>query len=378
MTVPIHFNKPYLVGKELEYIATAVARGNASGDGEFSEACTQLLEERFGIGKVLLTNSCTAALEIAALLCDVRPGDEVVMPSFTFTSTANAFVRAGARPVFVDVRPDTLNVDERAVEAAIGPRTRAVVAVHYAGVGCAMDAIGELARAQGLRVVEDAAQGVGARVGGRWLGSIGDLGAFSFHETKNVHCGQGGALCLNRPADVERAEVLRDRGTDRRRYFRGEVDRYSWVDVGSSFVLSELLCAYLYAQLEALDDIAATRAGIWHAYRRGLAPLAECGRLRLPVVPPDCESNHHIFHVLLDDRRTRDALMSFLHERAIFAVFHYVPLHSAPFGRAFGPPPHLPVTDDVSGRLLRLPLYQELGERDVGRVVDAIEAFFRR
>jgi dTDP-4-amino-4,6-dideoxygalactose transaminase len=300
------------------------------------------------------------------------------MPAFTFTSTANAFVRAGARPVFVDIRPDTLNLDERALEAAIGPRTRAVVPVHYAGVGCAMDVVGELAHAHGLRIVEDAAQGLGARVGGRWLGTIGDLGAFSFHETKNVHCGQGGALCLNRTADVMRAEILRDRGTDRRRYFRGEVDRYSWVDVGSSFVLSELLCAYLYAQLQAFDAIAETRARIWHAYRRGLEPLAARERLRLPVVPPDCESNHHIFHVLVADRRTRDALMSFLHERAIWAVFHYVPLHTAPFGRALGTPPHLPVTDDVSGRLLRLPLHQELTEREVTRVVDAIDAFFRR
>jgi len=378
MTVPIYFNKPYLVGKELDYIATAVAGGNASGDGQFSEACSQLLEARFGIRKVLLTNSCTAALEIAALLCGIEPGDEVVMPAFTFTSTANAFVRAGARPVFVDVRPDTLNLDERALERAIGPRTRAVVPVHYAGVGCAMDAIGEIAAAHGLRVVEDAAQGVGARVGGRWLGSIGDLGAYSFHETKNVHCGQGGALCLNRPDDVARAEILRDRGTDRRAYFRGEVDRYSWVDVGSSFVLSEILCAYLYAQLEALDTITETRARIWAAYARGLAPLAARGRLRLPVVPAECESNHHIFFLLLEDRRTRDALMSFLCERAIFAVFHYVPLHTAPFGRALGAPPHLPVTDDVSGRLLRLPLYHELAEREVARVVDAIEAFFRR
>lgn len=378
MTLPIPFNKPYLVGKELEYIATAVARGNASGDGQFSDTCSRLLEERFGIRKVLLTNSCTAALEIAALLCDLRPGDEVVMPAFTFTSTANAFVRVGARPVFVDVRPDTLNLDERALERAIGPRTRAVVPVHYAGVGCDMAAIGEIAAAHRLRVVEDAAQGVGARVGSRWLGSIGDLGTYSFHETKNVHCGQGGALCLNRPDDVERAEILRDRGTDRRRYFRGEVDRYSWVDVGSSFVLSEILCAYLYAQLEALSVISETRARIWEAYARSLEPLAMRGRLRLPVVPPDSESNHHIFHVLLDDRPTRDALMRFLHERGIFAVFHYVPLHTSPFGQALGAPPHLPVTDDVSGRLLRLPLYQELAEHDVGRVVDAIEVFFRR
>jgi dTDP-4-amino-4,6-dideoxygalactose transaminase len=372
----IPFNKPHFAGRELEYIADAVARGNASGDGRFSDDCCRFLEERFGIGRVLLTNSCTAALEIAALLCGLRDGDEVVMPAFTFVSTANPFVRARARPVFADVRADTLNLDTDAVEAALTERTRAIVAVHYAGVACDMDRLLELARPRGIHVVEDAAHGVGASYRGRALGSIGDLGCYSFHETKNVHCGQGGALCVNRPEDVERAEIIRDRGTDRKRYFRGEVPRYSWVDVGSTYVLSEILAAYLAAQLESLDTIAAVRARAWGWYADGLAALALRGLLRLPFVPAECATNHHIFYVILRDGETRDALMRFLQTRSVHAVIHYVPLHTAPFGRSLGPPPSLPVTEDVSPRLLRLPLYHDLGEADVARVIDTIEAFF--
>ena len=314
---------------------------------------------------------------MAALLCDVRAGDEVVMPAFTYVSTANAFVRAGARPVFVDILPDTLNVDPDAVAAALTARTRAIVAVHYGGVACDMDRLGTLARARGLRLVEDAAHGVGATFRGRALGTIGDLGCLSFHETKNVHCGQGGALCLNRAEDVARAEFLRDRGTDRQRFFRGEVDRYTWVDVGSAYVMNEILAAFLCAQLEAFDALAAVRARAWAWYRAALAPLAERGLVRLPSVPPDRGSNHHIFHAIVADQATRDALVRFLQERAIHAVIHYVPLHTSPFARAFGPPPSLPVTEDLSGRLLRLPLYHDLTESDVARVVAGIESFFQ-
>ena len=375
---PIYFNRPRMVGKELEYIREAVASGNTSGDGRFSTACAHVLEQRLGVQRVMLTGSCTAALEIAALLCDLAPGDEVLMPSFTFPSTANAFVRAGAQPVFVDVRADTLNLDESLLDASVTPRTRAVVPVHYGGVACEMDTILDFAQARGLRVVEDAAQTIGSRYRGRGLGGLGDLGCLSFHETKNIHCGQGGALCLNREADVPRAEILRDRGTDRQRFLRGEVSHYSWVDVGSSFVLSEILCAYLYAQLEALETIAARRRQIWGWYEEALAPLAARECLRLPVIPSHCEPNHHIYFVIVGDGRTRDALVRHLQERAIHAVFHYIPLHQSPYAATLGPQPRLPVTEDLSARLLRLPLYLDLHEADVARVADAIDAFFRR
>ncbi len=372
----IPFNRPHLVGRELEYIAEAVARGNTAGDGRFSRDCARLLARRFGMEHVLLTTSCTAALEMAALLCEFVPGDEVVLPSFTYVSTANAFVRAGARPVFVDIRPDTLNVDPAAVESAIGPRTRAVVAMHYGGVACEMDRLGTVARAHGLRLIEDAAHGIGASFRGRALGTLGDAGCLSFHETKNVHCGQGGALVLNRPEDVARAEFLRDRGTNRQQLFRGEVERYTWVDVGSAYALNEILAAYLYAQLEQIDALAAVRTRAWGWYRDALAPLAARGLVRLPVVPADCAPNHHIFHVVVADAARRDGLIRFLQERDMHAVIHYVPLHTSPFARAFGPAPSLPVTEDVSARLLRLPLYHDLAEGDVARIVDTIETFF--
>ena len=376
--VRIPFNRPQRVGPELAYIAEAIELGNASGDGPFSERCCRMLEDRFGIGKVLLTGSCTAALEIAALLCDFAPGDEVVMPSFTYVATASAFVRAGARPVFADIRPDTLCLDMTAVEAALTPRTRAIVPVHYGGVACDMTTLGAIAGAHGLRVVEDAAQGVGATYRGRALGTIGDLGCYSFHETKNVQCGQGGALCLNREADATRAEILRDRGTNRGQHFRGEIDRYTWMDVGSAFLMSEILAAYLCAQLEEFDAIAAARARVHGWYREALAALEARGCLRLPVIPPDCEINHHVCAVILPDEATRDALMAFLHDRSIYAVMHYMPLHTSPYGRKLGPPPSLPVTDTVSACLLRLPLYNDLAESDVARVVESIEHFFAR
>lgn len=376
MPTTIPFNKPYLVGKELDYIAEAVRRGNTAGDGEFSDRCRKLLAARLGGTHVMLTASCTAALEIAALLCDFAPGDEVVLPSFTFPTTASAFVRAGARPVFVDVRADTLNMDVGMVAAAITPRTRAIVPVHYAGVPCDLDPLLALARDHHLRVIEDAAQSLGATYRGVPAGTLGALGCLSFHETKNVHCGQGGALCVNRADDVPRAEMLRDRGTDRQRFFRGEVPSYTWMDLGSAFGLSELQAAYLCAQLEALDDIAARRARIAGWYHDALDALVQRECVRLLAVPPACGTNHHLFPILLADGVTRAALLSHLRAERIGAVQHYEPLHRSAFARTLGTQPTLPVTDAVSERLLRLPLYYELTEADVERIAAAITAFF--
>jgi dTDP-4-amino-4,6-dideoxygalactose transaminase len=373
----IPFNRPFIVGKELFYIAQAVTYGNIAGDGHFTQQCARLLEERFGIRKVLLTPSCTAALEMAAMLCDLGPGDEVILPSFTFVSTANAIVRLGARPVFVDIRADTLNMDEDALERAVTSRARAIFPVHYAGVGCEMDAILATAARHGLRVLEDAAQGVNAFYRGKALGSIGALGAYSFHETKNYICGEGGALCINDPALIERAEIIRDKGTNRKQFFRGAVDKYTWVDVGSSYVPSEICSAFLYAQLELLDAITERRRHIYEAYERALRPLEEEGLLRLPRLPDECASNYHLFYILLADAPTRDALMAYLRQNGILAVFHYVPLHSSPMGQKFGyRDGQFPVTEELSGRLLRLPFYYGLTEEEQGRVVGRVRDFF--
>ncbi|HUG92242.1 MAG TPA: dTDP-4-amino-4,6-dideoxygalactose transaminase [Planctomycetaceae bacterium] len=381
-TVPgsddVPFNRPFVAGNELDYIAQAVTRGNLGGDGHFTAACSRFLEERFAIGNVLMTPSCTAALELAAMLAGLGPGDEVIMPSFTFVSTANAVVRLGARPVFVDIRPDTLNLDERLLAAAVTDRTRAIMPVHYAGVACEMGPILEFARRHKLLVIEDAAQAVNAFYRGRALGSLGHLGCYSFHETKNYICGEGGALCINAPEFVERAEILRDKGTNRKQFFRGRVDKYTWVDVGSSYVPSEIACAFLYAQLERLEPITARRRELHEAYRTGLAPLEREGLLTLPRVPRHCASNHHIFYILLPDGRTRDELLAALSGRGIHAVFHYVPLHSSPMGRALGGwPADLPVTDDVSRRLLRLPVYHDLTEQAQRRVIHEIGRLVR-
>jgi dTDP-4-amino-4,6-dideoxygalactose transaminase len=375
----IPFNKPFVVGKELYYIAQAVTLGNLGGDGAFTEKCSRLLQERFGIHKILLTPSCTASLEMAAMLCDVGENDEVILPSYTFVSTANAFVRLGARPVFVDIREDTLNIDDNLIEEAITTRTKAICPVHYAGVGCAMDRIMTIARKYNLRVIEDAAQGVNALYKGRALGAIGDLGTYSFHETKNYICGEGGALCLNSPELVERAEIIRDKGTNRKQFFRGQVDKYTWVEVGSSYVPSEICSAFLYGQLEALDAISARRQDLYLNYYRHLAPLADEGLLRLPNISEDCESNYHLFYILLPDNQTRDALMNHLKEHNILAVFHYVPLHTAPMGRKYGyKDGDLPVTEDLAGRLLRLPLYYDLTEADQMRVVSEVKSFLQQ
>ncbi len=375
----IPFNKPFIAGKELHYIAQAVTLGNIAGDGHFTRACSRMMEQRFGIRKILLTPSCTAALEMAAMLCELGPGDEVIMPSYTFVSTASAVVRLGARPVFVDIRPDTLNLDEALIEQAVTTRTKAIFPVHYAGVGCHMDRIMEIAQQHNLLVVEDAAQGVNASWGGRALGSIGHLGCYSFHETKNYICGEGGALCINDERFLRRAEILRDKGTNRQQFFRGEIDKYTWVDVGSSYVQNEIASAFLFGQLEMLETITARRREIYEHYSRRLIPLQEAGLLRLPLAPEECDSNYHLYYVLLSDEATRDGLLQHLKSQGIFAVFHYVPLHSSPKGQEYGyKDGDLPVTEDVSRRLIRLPFFHDLTTEEQDRVVDAIHHFFQR
>ena len=379
MNSRIPFNRPFVAGKELFYIAQAITFGNLGGDGHFTNQCARLLEERFKIPKVLLVPSCTAALEMAAILFDLKPGDEVLLPSFTFVSTASCLVRLGVRPVFVDIRPDTLNIDENLLEQAITNRTRAIFPVHYAGLGCNMTRIMQIAENFGLRVAEDAAQAVNSYQNGRALGSIGHLGCYSFHETKNVICGEGGALCINDPALIERAEIIRDKGTNRKQFFRGQVDKYTWVDNGSSYVPSELSMAFLYAQLEMVDTINARRRTIYQYYEHALIPLAEEGWLRLPLACEHGETNSHLFYILLKDQVTRNALMDHLNGHGINAVFHYVPLHSSPMGQTYGYAPRdLPVTEEISGRLLRLPLYYDINEVDQAKVVEQISAFFKK
>jgi dTDP-4-amino-4,6-dideoxygalactose transaminase len=378
MEYRIPFNKPFLVGRELDYIAQAVALGNLAGDGHFSQSCCRLLEQRLSIPRVMLTPSCTAALEMAAMLCDLKPGDEVILPSFTFVSTASAFVRVGARPVFVDIRPDTLNLDENLIEAAITERTKVIVPVHYAGVACEMDRILSIARAHRLLVVEDAAQGVNAFYRGKALGSIGDLGCYSFHETKNFISGEGGAICINRPDLVERAEILRDKGTDRQKFFRGQVDKYTWVDVGSAYVPCELMGAFLYGQLEMMQTISDRRRQIYEYYQQSFEPLAAEGLVRLPSVPSECTTNFHLFYLLTRDAATRDCLLAHLNSRGIGAVFHYVPLHSSPIGRKLGcASRELPVTDSASARLIRLPFYYTITAEEQAEVVREITTYLR-
>ena len=375
----IPFNKPFIAGKELYYIAQAVTFNNLAGDGHFTRQCTRLLEEKFGIHRVQLTPSCTAALEMAALLCNLAPGDEVILPSFTFVSTANAVVRLGATPVFVDIRPDTLNIDEDLIESAITDRTKAIFAVHYAGVGCEMERIMSIARRHNLLVVEDAAQAVNSFYDGRALGSIGHLGCYSFHETKNFICGEGGALCINVPELVERAEIIRDKGTNRQKFFRGLVDKYTWVDVGSSYVPSEIVSAFLYGQLEMMEPISDRRREIYQYYRRAFKSLEAEGIVQLPCLPEDCASNYHMFYILTKDGETRNRLLDHLRERGIGAVFHYVPLHSSPMGRKLGGGElALPVTESVSARLLRLPFYYTITQDEQAEVVRGISDFLGR
>lgn len=373
MAEKIPFNRPYMTGKELGYIAEAKFSNMLAGDGLFTKRCHQWLEHESGCDKALLTHSCTAALEMAALLLDIEPGDEVIMPSYTFVSTANAFVLRGGVPVFVDIREDTLNLDEHLIEAAITPRTRAIVPVHYAGVACEMDTIMAIAARYGLRVVEDAAQGVMASYKGRALGSIGDLGAYSFHETKNVISGEGGALLVNDPSLALRAEIIREKGTDRSRFFRGEVDKYTWQEVGSSFLPGELIAAFLWAQFEEAGRITEQRLAIWKRYHELLEPAEEKGLLRRPIVPADCQHNAHMYYVLLAPEIDRQRVLAELKKNDIYSVFHYVPLHSSPggkrYGRAHG---ELEVTIRQSERLVRLPMWVGLSTERQDRVVQVL------
>jgi dTDP-4-amino-4,6-dideoxygalactose transaminase len=372
----IPFNKPFIVGKELYYIAQAVQGGNLAGDGPFTAKCCRWMEERFNAEKLLLTHSCTAALEMAAMLCDLAPGDEVIMPSYTFVSTANAFLLRGAKPVFVDIRPDTMNIDESLIEAAITERTKVICPVHYAGVACEMDAIMAIADRHGLLVVEDAAQGVNATYKGRYLGTIGHMGCYSFHETKNFISGEGGALVINDERFQERAEVIREKGTNRSKFFRGEVDKYTWVDVGSSYLASELVAAFLYAQLEESETITRKRRRIFDFYFEQLQSLAADGTIRLPMAPGECVHNAHMFYILVKDLDTRTRLIAHLKEQNIYPVFHYVPLHLSPQGQSFGfSQGDLPVTEEYSDRLLRLPCFFELTEAEQLQIVMAIREF---
>ena len=374
--IRIPFNRPTVVGRELEYLHDVIGRGHWSGDGAFTRKCSAILESLLGAPSVLLTTSCTHALEMAALLLNLEPGDEVVMPSFTFVSTANAVALRGARPVFVDIRPDTLNMDSGAVEAAITPRTRAIWVVHYAGVACDMDEIVEIAGRYGLPMVEDNAHGLFGHYRGRPLGSFGAMATLSFHETKNVSCGEGGALVINDSALIERAEILREKGTDRSRFFRGQVDKYTWVDVGSSYLPSEINAAVLYAQLEARERVQARRMAIWQRYAAALSEWALQVGAQLPSVPDGCDHPAHLFYVLLPTMSDRDAMIAHLQQRGILAVFHYVPLHLAPIGRQHGyVEADLPITQDVSGRLVRLPLFAGLSDSEATEVIDGVLAW---
>jgi dTDP-4-amino-4,6-dideoxygalactose transaminase len=374
----IPFNTPAMTGNELKYIAETHFNKKLAGDGSFTGRCNKWLQERSGSAKALLTHSCTAALEMAVLLLDIQPGDEIIMPSYTFVSTANAFVLRGGVPVFVDVREDTMNLDERLIEAAITPRTRAIVPVHYAGVACEMDTILAIAQRHGLKVVEDAAQGVMATYKGRGLGSIGDLGAYSFHETKNIVSGEGGALLINDPGLSRRAEIIREKGTDRSRFLRGEVDKYTWQEVGSSFLPSELIAAYLWAQLEGAEKITQERVAHWDQYHALLEPFERQGALRRPVVPKECQHNGHMYYVLVEDEDVRQRILDEYRRHEIGSVFHYVPLHSSPGGERYGRVGgSLDVTINQSKRLIRLPLWAGLTETQQMRVVDIFDALLK-
>lgn len=372
MTIP--FNTPHMTGRELEYISQAHRNGHLAGDGEFTKRCHEWLEARTGSAKALLTHSCTAALEMAAILANVAPGDEVIMPSYTFVSTANAFVLRGAVPVFVDIRPDTLNIDESRIEAAISPKTRAIVAVHYAGVACEMDAMAAIARRHGLLLIEDAAQALGATYRDRPLGSIGELGCLSFHETKNVISGEGGALLVNDHRLRLRAEIVREKGTNRTQFFRGEVDKYTWVDIGSSFLPSDIVAAFLWAQFENADEILSARMVAWNTYHSCLAELESEELLQRPFIPSHCRHNAHLYYILLAKRFSRAEFIRRLRDRKVNTVFHYVPLHNSPAGRKYSRQAHrLAVTEDVAARLVRLPLWVGV---DATKVVEAVEAAF--
>jgi len=373
----IPFNKPFIVGKELYNIAQAVVESHLAGDGPFTKKCHEWLEGQLGCRKSLLTHSCTGALEMAAILCDIKEGDEVIMPSFTFVSTANAFVLRGAVLVFIDIRPDTLNIDDKKIEQAITTKTKAIVPMHYAGVPCNMDKISEIAEQHKLFIIEDAAQALFSTYKGKFLGTIGHLGCLSFHETKNIISGEGGALLINDERFIERAEVVREKGTNRSRFFRGEVDKYTWVDIGSSFLPSELIGAFLYAQMEHANEIISARRRIFERYYGLLRPLENKGLIRLPYIQNECASNGHMFYIIVRSADERTKLTEYLKNREVFAVFHYVPLHSSPAGKRYGRVGcSMDITDDLSDRLLRLPMYYEMSDDDVNNVVKMVEKFY--
>lgn len=374
----ISFNIPPYVGTELTYVQQAIDAHKICGDGQFTKKCNQWLEERFRAQKVLLTTSGTTALDMAALLCDLKPGDEVILPSFTFSSTATAFVLAGARLVFVDIRPDTMNIDETKIEAAITERTRVIVPVHYAGVACEMDTIMDIAKRHDLMVVEDAAQAVMSTYKGKALGTIGDFGCYSFHETKNYSMGEGGALVINNPIYNERAEILREKGTNRSKFFRGQVDKYTWVDFGDSYLPSDMNAAYLWAQLQRADEINNDRLRTWNAYYQAFAPLAEAGKVELPTIPEGRVHNAHMFYLKCRDLEERTRLISYMKSNEILCVFHYIPLHSAPAGLKYGRFSGEDVyTTKESDRLVRLPMYYGLTEQDLSAVIGAVQDFFQ-
>jgi dTDP-4-amino-4,6-dideoxygalactose transaminase len=370
----IPFNKPAIAGNEYAYIADAIRRGHISGDGYYTRQCQSMLGDALGVRRTLLTTSCTHALEMSALLLDIREGDEVIVPSFTFVSTVNAFVLRGARPVFIDIRPDTLNMDERLLAGLITPRTRAIVVVHYAGVGCEMDEILRIAGQHGIPVVEDNAHGLFGRYKGKMLGTFGCLATQSFHETKNIHCGEGGALLINDPSMIERAEILREKGTNRSAFFRGQVDKYTWVDLGSSYVMSDCLAAFLYAQLERRVEITAARGRIWNYYAGALDGWAQSNGVGLPYVPAHCQQPFHMFYLLMPSLESRQRLIEHLKARAILSVFHYVPLDRSPMGKTYGLF-DCPQTQNVADTLLRLPLYNDLAVEQQTEVIEAIQEF---
>lgn len=373
----INFNVPPFTGKEMDYIKIAIDNEKICGDGQFTKKCNAWVEERTGTSKALLTTSCTHALEMAALLADIKPGDEVIMPSFTFVSTADAFVLRGATVVFVDIRPDTMNIDETKIEDAITDKTKAIVPVHYAGVACEMDTIMDIAKRHNLIVVEDAAQGVMSSYKGKALGAIGDYGCFSFHETKNYSMGEGGAILIQDSAMIEAAEIIREKGTDRSKYFRGQIDKYTWQNFGSSYLPSDMNAAYLWAQLEMADEINDARLRVWNRYYEGLKELAEAGKIELPVVPEGCVHNAHMFYIKAKDLEERTALIDHLKANGILAVFHYIPLHSAPAGQKFGRFHGEDVyTTKESERLCRLPMYYRLQEEQVDYIISKVKEFY--
>lgn len=374
--IRIDFNRPVIVGRELEYMKQAIENGHISGDGPFTRKCHAFLEKELGIQKALLTTSCTHALEMSAILLEIQPGDEVIIPDFTFVSTVNAFVLRGARPVFLDIRPDTLNLDESRLEAAITPKTKAIVPVHYAGVGCEMDTILEIASRYNLAVVEDNAHGLFGKYKGKYLGTFGSMASQSFHETKNFTSGEGGALLINDPGLAERAEIIREKGTNRSRFFRGQVDKYTWVDIGSSYLPSDILAAFLFAQFEQCEKIQVHRKQVWEIYNTGLKDWADAHDVQLPNNPDHCEQSYHMFYLLLPTLNLRQNFISYLRERGIYSVFHYLPLHLSEMGQRFGGRQgDLPVTESVSDRLVRLPFHNGLTSNEQEQVIDVIREF---